>query len=76
MKNYGEKKIEEVKSVTCNCCGQTYDKGDFEFEEFLMWENICGYSSIWEDGVTIEIDLCQYCIKNLLSKYLYIRKDY
>jgi len=57
------------ESITCDVCGVTYtDDDDFELQEFVHIVHECGYGSIFGDGNTITLDICQYCLKNKLEK--------
>lgn len=65
--------------VRCDKCMRSWciDDGDeaiFEMQEFLHWENDCGYGSIFGDGSGIEIDLCQECVQDVLGPYLFIMR--
>ena len=42
----------------------------FEAEEFTHIKHQAGYGSVFEDGKTYTLDLCQYCLKELLGRYL------
>lgn len=73
MENYKKKRITQnvLVSVTCDCCKKEYFESDiFEVEEFLCLEKMAGYVSIFGDGNLIQLDLCQYCVKKLLGKYI------
>lgn len=61
----------EMKSITCDCCKKEYDD-TMEIQEFLSYNDTAGYSSIFGDMNRLSLDLCQYCIKELLGKYLII----
>jgi hypothetical protein len=42
----------------------------FETQEMLVWQNMCGYGSVFGDGAHIQLILCQSCVKDLLGKYI------
>ena len=67
---------EILKSIKCDVCEKEYDDIDdiLELQEFLEWENSCGYNSIFGDGNRISIDICQHCQKNLLGKYIKVKE--
>jgi len=59
------------RAKVCDMCKKEYKASDIEeFDEFLHIRTTGGYGSIFEDGVTIECDLCQHCVKSLLGYYL------
>lgn len=77
MINYKTIKIKKEKeipaSITCDICGTTYKiEGEecFEAQEFLIYNNTCGYGSIFGDGDTIELHMCQHCVMKKLGKYI------
>lgn len=64
-------------SRVCGCCGRVETvrlpaSPDTEFTEFCYIEHDCGYGSIFEDGATMSLFLCQHCFKRLLGPYLTI----
>ncbi len=63
--------VQEIASITCDRCGRSAENAseDFEFEEFLSINNVCGYGSIIGDGIKLQLDLCQYCVKELLLPF-------
>ena len=65
------KKTEHIISaITCDCCKKKYTD-EMELQEFLHWKDTGGYGNMaFGDRITIEVDLCQYCIKELLGKYV------
>jgi hypothetical protein len=77
MKNFKEitTELEQLHSITCDCCKEEYlGKDTFELEEFLSLSQVCGYESVFGDGNTLELDLCQHCVKKLLEDYIRIRE--
>ena len=38
-----------------------------EAQEFLSYSTVGGYTSVFGDGAKIDVDLCQHCVKSLLS---------
>jgi hypothetical protein len=58
--------------VQCDLCGKKYsydislgaDSRQFlGAQEFLHIEKHCGYGTIFADGDTIRVDICQHCFK-------------
>jgi len=71
---YKEKstKIGVPISLACDVCKKeyNYEKDILEVQEFLQVYFEGGYSSILGDGSKMQADICQYCVKKLLGKYL------
>lgn len=79
MKKY-EKKMTEclyITNIKCNKCGYEVecDDQELEFQEFFWYNFMGGYSSIFGDGVVGEIELCQYCFKELLGDYIEVKGE-
>ena len=75
-----EEEVEKIVSITCDICGKTYmydTKSDdiSEIQEFIHIKNNCGYGSIFGDGDTVELDMCQHCFKEKLGQYIRIIED-
>ena len=69
MKRYEIVSVKKVSSFICDCCKVETDD-PIEMQEFLHFENNCGFNSIWGDGSRVELDLCQECTKKLLGDYI------
>lgn len=64
-------KTTELASIECDCCGTIIDAENvFEIQEFLTVNFCGGYGSVFGDMTHIRGDFCQYCVKQLLGKYL------
>lgn len=64
---------EVTESITCDICKKTFDKEDiFEVQEFTHIKMSCGYGSVFGDGDSIELDICQNCLKEKLGEYIRI----
>lgn len=61
--------IPETVAIKCDACGKEYSDV-LEMQEFLDISSIGSYGSIFGDGHSVEVDICQHCLKNLLGKYL------
>jgi len=57
--------IEPTK--TCNVCKRIYDDW-METQEFHHINFIGGYGSIFGDEMVFKLDLCQYCLKEMIEK--------
>lgn len=68
---------QEPASIICDRCGRSAQNvsQDFEFQEFLSIRHECGYGSIVGDGMSFQIDFCQYCLKELLLPYAKVTKQ-
>jgi hypothetical protein len=63
-------KVTEQKCVgfECNRCHVKYDESAvYEMQEMLHWHNTGGYDSIWGDGTTVDLTLCQQCTFELFK---------
>ena len=71
MMIFREVTIQEPASITCDRCGRSAENEpkNFEFEEYLSIDQVCGYGSIIGDGTRLQLDLCQHCVKELLSPF-------
>lgn len=64
------KKVPFISSIICDKCKTEYTD-DLEMQEFLSWEDVCGYgNNTFGDESYISIDLCQYCVKEVLGKWI------
>jgi len=70
-------KIEEtVESIECDCCHKTILPSDhIEWQELLNINFTGGYGSIFGDEVMLETQLCQYCVRDVLGKFLRAKSD-
>lgn len=65
--------IEVIESITCDCCGRVIPiKDTLDFYEIWSIQKVGGYGSVFGDGNVLELDLCEYCAKDLLGKYIRI----
>ncbi|TDF36314.1 hypothetical protein EYS14_16410 [Alteromonadaceae bacterium M269] len=70
MKTYQIAEVKKCSKIQCDKCGrEAKSENDIEFHEYTTITRSCGYGSGQDDGSTFEVDLCQYCAKNLLSPY-------
>lgn len=46
----------------------------YETQEFVYIRNDCGYGSVFGDGATLAIDICQHCLKDILDKHFYTKE--
>lgn len=70
------KQDEKIAYMICDCCKRR-DTDQFEIQEYLSWINVVGYGgAVYDDGDTVSIDLCQYCVKDKLGEWVRVRKPY
>lgn len=74
MKTFKLVPTEAVSEITCDCCKTRFTANDAGWFEIRSIEFVAGYSSIFGDGNTISIDLCQDCLKQNLGQWLRIEK--
>jgi len=68
-----EKKIKqtEVVGYKCDCCGKVFmhEMDLYECQEFFHIRHTGGFGSVFGDGDTVELDICQSCFKHKLGDY-------
>ena len=73
MKQYTKEKkdmyVKKLLSCTCDICKKEYIDDTFEFQEMLHIHNTGGYGSIFGDGDDIDLDICQHCLNNIITKF-------
>ena len=58
----------EPIGFTCDKCGESHDSGNFvEMQESVVIKDTGGYGSVWGDGSTYEVALCQRCAYDLFG---------
>lgn len=70
MQYFSTKEIMSLSAKTCDRCNIHAESGDFEFHEFMSIEHIAGYGSVFGDGETLQLDLCQHCVKTVLGQWI------
>ena len=74
MKNYITK-LEQVKyfdSLTCDRCKKQINDS-MQLQEAISLQFTGGYDSVFDDGATVEVDLCQDCLKDLIGEFCRIK---
>lgn len=61
-----------TKQIRCDRCARLFEFGDTEFRETASIDLKAGYGSIFGDGNSVQIDLCQHCLKLTLARWLRI----
>lgn len=76
MKKYESvtKKTEMLTGVICDRCGNVINVEDdiFEFQEIHSIFFVGGYGSVFGDGSTVQCDLCQNCLMDLIREFCYV----
>ncbi len=70
MKTTQKIQIDDVVGITCDRCKQSFAKDDVEWHEFHSIEFVGGYYSVFGDGNTVSVDLCQHCIKETIAPWI------
>jgi hypothetical protein len=53
--------------MKCDICKKTYREDDWqEVQEFIRIHQVCGFGSVFGDGITLSLNICQHCVKKLL----------
>lgn len=68
--------VETEVAYICHSCNKTvsFEEDPIEAQEFLVWQNSCGFGSVFGDGKELELCLCQTCTKRLLGHYFIDRE--
>ena len=67
MKHTTPRTVQETSSIVCDACSLAAEADSMEAQEFLSYSTVGGYTSVFGDGAKIDVDLCQHCVKSLLS---------
>lgn len=59
----------------CDRCKRQFDTDNtIAMDEMLHWRNTGGYGSVWGDGVTVDVVLCQECAHDLFAAFARIEE--
>lgn len=72
MKVMEQVSVLQVNALVCDRCGHRADMESGASQEFLQLHNTGGYGSVIGDGVTVDLDLCEPCVKEVLGPWLRI----
>ena len=71
--------VEDIFGFQCDCCKKEFTADSFEnhieISECYHGSARCGYGSVFGDGATITLTLCQHCFKEKLGAYIQVSKD-
>lgn len=71
-----QRTMREVTGVECSKCKQFIDAEDvMEFQEIMSCRTISGFGSVWGDGATVEVDLCQHCAYHLFKDFATVHES-
>ncbi len=69
-----EKRLQDVVTgFTCDRCRKSVAADAFEYPEGHHIAFTGGYSSVFGDGVSVECDLCQDCLKELIQDFCRVK---
>lgn len=72
MQFFTSHKTVVVSAKSCDRCHLHVEKESPEFYEFLSIDQKTGFGSVFGDGNSLKLDLCQHCVKILLNQWLSI----
>lgn len=64
----------EIEKVICDRCKKDLTKDVLERQEMMNYRNVGGYSAVFGDGMNIELDMCQHCVKEVLGAWIRVSK--
>lgn len=70
-REHGEVVKSTVIARTCDRCKTRYTDS-MELQEFLKINKTAGYASIFGDMNSLDLDLCQYCVRATLGPWLLV----
>ncbi|GAA0833691.1 hypothetical protein [Cupriavidus pauculus] len=72
MREYHPRTIQELAACTCDRCKRRLTPDNGEWQERLSFDHACGFDSLFGDGNTVSLDLCQRCVREVLGQWLRI----
>jgi len=64
----------QITSIECDKCKKVYDD-IMNIQEFIHIDFTGGYSSVWGDMNTVEVDLCQNCGLEMFEKIARVKNE-
>ena len=63
-----------ITHIECDRCGKEVfpSEDELDSQEAIHFEFTGGFSSVFGDGTTIYLDLCQHCFKEVLGEYVQV----
>ena len=68
-----KQEVEVVTGFECDVCHKRFhldNISEFQVCEFIHIKKYFGYASIFGDGDSIELDICQGCFKKILEQFI------
>ncbi len=73
MREYKARTVQELAACTCDRCQRRLTRDDpGEWQERWAIDRIGGVDSVFGDGNTVSLDLCQRCAREVLGEWLRI----
>ena len=73
MREYQGRTIQELAACTCDRFKRRLTPDEpGEWQELFSFDHTCGFDSVFGDSNTVSVDLCQYCIQEVLGMWLRI----
>lgn len=70
MQQFSKVDVFSLSAKICDRCGRRAELATSEFQEFLSVDRVAGYESVFGDGNSLRLDLCQHCTKTLLGAWI------
>lgn len=71
MREYRPHTFQKLAACTCDRCQRRLTAEETgEWQERLSLDHSCGFDSVFGDGCTISLDLCQHCVRDVLGQWL------
>ncbi|EPY5314108.1 hypothetical protein [Klebsiella michiganensis] len=74
MQDFIKIEVLSVSAKTCDRCERRAELNDPEFNEFMTIDRKVGFGSVFGDGNTIHLDMCQHCMKIIFGNWICITK--
>lgn len=55
-----------LTGIECDCCHEVFTD-ELDLQEMLNWSGRGGFRSVFGDGASLSLDLCQHCLKKRLG---------
>ncbi|QOT76563.1 hypothetical protein [Cupriavidus basilensis] len=69
MREYQPKTVQKLSACTCDRCQRRLTPDEGEWQERLSINYVGGFDSVFDDGNTVSIDLCQQCVREVLGAW-------
>lgn len=73
MREFRPVTAQELAACTCDRCQRRITSDETgEWQERLSFDHSCGFDSVFGDGNSVSLDLCQHCVREVLGEWLRI----